>query len=165
VYQDSGLLGYPRHYLRVRDLPIIVSHSFASLMLFVFTYHIIELVFVVSYIWSCVWGSIEYSWTWCGDYNLISRRLTALIRQKILDSAVDVVSEALFMHVAPPAIRIVAVPAGMTVLLGLCSPPHSWSGTVGPSLPSLTIAPFVDFLLWYRLIRRPKSILQDSPKI
>jgi hypothetical protein len=35
VYQDSGLPGYPRHYLRVGDLLIIVSHSFASLMLFV----------------------------------------------------------------------------------------------------------------------------------
>jgi hypothetical protein len=35
VYRDSGLSGYPRHYLRVGDLPIIVSHSFASLMLFV----------------------------------------------------------------------------------------------------------------------------------
>jgi hypothetical protein len=35
VYQDSGLSGYSRHYLRVDDLPIIVSHSFASLILFV----------------------------------------------------------------------------------------------------------------------------------
>jgi hypothetical protein len=35
VYQDSGLSGYPQHYLRVGDLPIMVSHSFASLMLFV----------------------------------------------------------------------------------------------------------------------------------
>jgi hypothetical protein len=35
VHQDSGLSGYPRHYLRVGELPIIVSHSFTSLMLFV----------------------------------------------------------------------------------------------------------------------------------
>jgi hypothetical protein len=35
VYRDSGLSGDLRHYLRVGDLPIIVSHSFASLMLFV----------------------------------------------------------------------------------------------------------------------------------
>jgi hypothetical protein len=35
VYRDSGLTGYLRHYLGVGDLPIIVSHSFASLMLFV----------------------------------------------------------------------------------------------------------------------------------
>jgi hypothetical protein len=69
------------------------------------------------------------------------------------------------MHVAPPAIRIVVVPTGVTILLGLCNPPRSWIGTVGPSLPSLTIAPYVDSLLCYRLIRRPKSILQDSPKI
>jgi hypothetical protein len=32
-----------------------------------------------------------------------------LIRQKIIDSAVDVVLEALSMHVAPPAIQIIVV--------------------------------------------------------
>jgi hypothetical protein len=63
------------------------------------------------------------------------------------------------MHVAPPAIRIIMVPAEVTVLLGLHNLPHSWTGTVGPSLPGFTIAPFVDSLLCYRLIRRPKSIL------
>jgi hypothetical protein len=83
----------------------------------------------------------------------------------MLDSAVDDVLEALSMHVAPPAIRIVVVPVGVTILLGLCNPPHSWTSTVGPSLPGFTIAPCVDSLLCYRLIRRPKSILQDSPKI
>jgi hypothetical protein len=69
------------------------------------------------------------------------------------------------MHMAPPAIRIVVVPIGVTVMLGLCNPPHSWTGMVGPSLSGLTIAPFVDSLLCYRLIRWSKSILQDSPKI
>jgi hypothetical protein len=69
------------------------------------------------------------------------------------------------MHVVPSAIRIVVVPAGVTVLLGLYNPPPSWTSMVGPSLPGLTIAPCVDSLLCYRLIRRPKSILQDSPKI
>jgi hypothetical protein len=69
------------------------------------------------------------------------------------------------MHVVPPTIQIVVVPAGVTVLLGLCNPPRSWTGTVGLSLPGLTIAPFVDSLLCYRLIRQPQSILQDSPKI
>jgi hypothetical protein len=64
-----------------------------------------------------------------------------------------------------PAIRIVVVPVGVTVLLGLHNPPCCWTGTVGPSLPGFTIAPCVDSLLCYRLIRRPKSILQDSPKI
>jgi hypothetical protein len=68
------------------------------------------------------------------------------------------------MHMAPPAIRIVVVPVGVTVLLGLCNRPRSWTGTVGPLL-GLTIAPCVDSLLCDRLIRRPKSILQDSPKI
>jgi hypothetical protein len=69
------------------------------------------------------------------------------------------------MHVVPPTIRIVVVPAGVIVLLQLCNPPRSWTDTLGPSLPGLTITPYVDSLLYYRLIRRPKSILQDSPKI
>jgi hypothetical protein len=96
---------------------------------------------------------------------LIPQWLTALIRQKILDSAVDVVSEALSMHMAPPAIQIVVIPAGVTVLLVIHNPPRSWTGMVGRSLPNFTIAPCVDSLLCYRSIRRPKSILQDSPKI
>jgi hypothetical protein len=69
------------------------------------------------------------------------------------------------MHVVPAAMKIVVVPVGVTVMLGLHNPPCSWTGMVGPSLPSFTIAPWVDPLLCYRLIRRPKSILQDSPKI
>jgi hypothetical protein len=70
-----------------------------------------------------------------------------LIRQKILDSAVDVVSEALSMHMAPLAIQTVVVPTGVTVLLGLHNPPRSWTGMVGPSLPDFTIAPCVNSLL------------------
>jgi hypothetical protein len=34
VYQDSGLSGFPQHYLRVDDLPIIVSYPITSLMSF-----------------------------------------------------------------------------------------------------------------------------------
>jgi hypothetical protein len=83
----------------------------------------------------------------------------------MLDSAVDVVSEALFMHVAPLAIWTVVVPAVVVVLLGLRNPPCSWIGLMGPSLPDFTIAPCVDSLLCYRSIGRPKSILQDYPKI
>jgi hypothetical protein len=63
------------------------------------------------------------------------------------------------MHMVPLAARIVVVPAGVTVLLGLHNPPRSWTGAVGPSLPGFTIAPFMDSLLYYRLIRRAKSIL------
>jgi hypothetical protein len=77
-----------------------------SYIICAFTYHIVELLFVLSYIRSRVWGSIEYSGTRCGDNYMIPRRLTTLIRQKILDSAVDEVSKALSMHVVPPAIRI-----------------------------------------------------------
>jgi hypothetical protein len=96
-------------------------------------------------------------------YYLIPRMLTALIRRKILDNAVNELSEALSKHVVPLAIRIVVVPVGVTVLLGLRNPPRSWTGTTGPSLPGFTIAPCVDSLLCYRLIRRHKSILQYSP--
>jgi hypothetical protein len=91
--------------------------------------------------------------------------LTALIKQKILDSAVNEMSDALSMHVAPPAIRIVVVPARVTVLLGLRNPPRSKTSTVGPSLSRFTIASCVDSLMCYRLIRRPKSMLQNNPKI
>jgi hypothetical protein len=69
------------------------------------------------------------------------------------------------MHVVPPAIRIVVVPARVTVLLGICNTPRTWTGTVGLSLSGYTIAPCVDSLRCYSLIRRPKSILQDNPKI
>jgi hypothetical protein len=55
------------------------------------------------------------------------------------------------MHAVPPAIQIVVVPIGVTVLLGLHNPPRSWIGMVDPSLPGFTIAPCVDFLLCYRI--------------
>jgi hypothetical protein len=55
------------------------------------------------------------------------------------------------MHTVPPAIRIVVVPTGVTILLGRHNPPRSWTGMVGPSLPSFTIAPCLDFLLCYRI--------------
>jgi hypothetical protein len=58
---------------------------------------------------------------------------------------------ALSMHVAPPAIQILVVSAGATVLLGLHNPPCSWTSMVGPSLPGFTIAPCVNSLLCYRI--------------
>jgi hypothetical protein len=86
-------------------------------------------------------------------------------QRKVLDIAIDEVSEALSMRVAPPATQTVVVPAGVIVMLALRNPPCSWTGTVGPSLLDFTIASCVDSLLCYRLIRRPKSILQDSPEV
>jgi hypothetical protein len=68
-----------------------------------------------------------------------------------LHIAIDEVSGALSMHVAPPAIRIVVVPTGVTVLLRLHNPPRSWTGMVGPSLPGFAIAPCVDSFLCYRI--------------
>jgi hypothetical protein len=69
------------------------------------------------------------------------------------------------MYTAPRTYRLFVVPTGVTVLLGLRSPPRSWTGTLGPSLPGFTIAPCVDSLLCYRSIRQPKSILQDSLEV
>jgi hypothetical protein len=69
----------------------------------------------------------------------------------ILDIAIDEVSGALFMHVAPPAIRIIVVPTRVTVISGIHNPPCSWTGMVGPSLPGFTITPCVDSLLCYRI--------------
>jgi hypothetical protein len=57
----------------------------------------------------------------------------------------------LCMHAVALAVPIVVVPAGVTILLGLHNPPHSWTGTVAPSLPSFTIAPTVNSLLCYRI--------------
>jgi hypothetical protein len=70
---------------------------------------------------------------------------------KVLYIVIDEVSGALSIHVAPPAIRIIVVPAGVTVLLGLHNPACSWTGTMGPSLPGFTIAPHVVSLLCYRI--------------
>jgi hypothetical protein len=85
--------------------------------------------------------------------------------RKILDTAVDMVLEALSVHVVALAIWIVVVPVGVTVLLELHNPPRCWTGMVDPSLPSFTIAPCLDSFLCYRLIKLHKSILQDYPKI
>jgi hypothetical protein len=38
VYHDSGLSGFSRHYLKVDDLPIMVSYPITSLMLFMHLY-------------------------------------------------------------------------------------------------------------------------------
>jgi hypothetical protein len=82
------------------------------------------------------------------------------VRQwKVLDIAIDEVLGALSMHVGPLAIQTVVIPAGVIAILGLHNIPHSCTGLVDPSLPDFTIAPCVDSLLCYRLIRQPKSIL------
>jgi hypothetical protein len=51
------------------------------------------------------------------------------------------------MHVAPPTVLIVVVPAGVIILLGLRNPPCSWTGMVG-SLPTwLHYSPLCGFLI------------------
>jgi hypothetical protein len=86
-------------------------------------------------------------------------------QRNVLDIVIDEVSGALSMHTVPPIIQSVVVPAGVIVLLGLRNPSRSWTGTVGSSLSDFTIAPYMDYLLCYRLIRRSKSIFQDSPEV
>jgi hypothetical protein len=49
------------------------------------------------------------------------------------------------------AIRIIVAPEGVTVLLALHNPPHSWTDTMGPSLLGFTITLSVDSLLCYRI--------------
>jgi hypothetical protein len=46
-------------------------------------------------------------------------------QRQVLDIAINEVSGELSMHMAPPAIRTVVVPIGVTVLLGLHNPPRS----------------------------------------
>jgi hypothetical protein len=60
-------------------------------------------------------------------------------QRKVLDIAIDKVLGALSMHTAPQSIRAVVVSVGVTILLGLHNPPHSWTGTMGPSLPAFTM--------------------------
>jgi hypothetical protein len=55
------------------------------------------------------------------------------------------------MHAVPPAIWIVVVPVGVTVLFGLRNPPRRWTGMVGPFLRGFAIANCVDSLLCYRI--------------
>jgi hypothetical protein len=43
-------------------------------------------------------------------------------QQKVLYVAIDEVSGALPMHAAPPAIRTIVVPVGLTVMSGLHNP-------------------------------------------
>jgi hypothetical protein len=65
------------------------------------------------------------SGTRCGDYADPSEAISQRRQEKVLDIAIDEVSGALSMQVAPPAIRIVVVPAGVTLLLGLHNPSNS----------------------------------------
>jgi hypothetical protein len=73
-------------------------------------------------------------------YRLLGGLPCDVRQQKVLDRAINNVSGPLSMHVAPLAIQIVVVPAGVIVLLGHCNPPCIWTGMVVPSLPDFTIA-------------------------
>jgi hypothetical protein len=86
-------------------------------------------------------------------------------QRKFLDIAIDEVSGLCLCMRRPRPYRLIVVLAGVTILLGLHNPPCSWTSMMDPSIHGFTIAPCVDSLLCYRLIRRPKSILQGSPKV
>jgi hypothetical protein len=101
---------------------------------------------VLLYIRSRVWG-IFYA----VGLSVVMVQTARCPPPTVLDIAINEVLGALSMHAASLAIRIVVVPVGVAVLLGLHNPPCSWTGTVGPSLPSFTIAPCVDSLLCYRI--------------
>jgi hypothetical protein len=86
--------------------------------------------------------------THCSDCTDPSEAFSLSRQGKVLDIAIDEVSGALSMHVELLTIRIVVVSAGVTILLGLHNPPHTWTGTVGPSLPGFTID-MIELLLPY----------------
>jgi hypothetical protein len=125
----------------------------------------VESDIVLLYIQSHVWGIIYVVGPGVVAVQT-PKGLPCDVRQwEVLDIAIDEVSGALSMHATPLAIWTIVVPAGVIVMLGLHSPPRSWAGTVGPSLPDFTMASCVDSLLCDRSIRRPKSILQNSPEV
>jgi hypothetical protein len=166
VYRYPGLSGFPRHYLGVDELPIIVCYPITSLMLFMH----LDIVWWNQILPCCIYGPVSGgSSMQCDPMWRLYRHLGGLpsdVRQrKVLDIAIDEVSGALSMHAEPLAIRSVVVPAGVTVLWELHNPQCSKANTVGPSLPDFTISPYVDFLPCYRSIRQPKSVLQDNPEV
>jgi hypothetical protein len=66
-----------------------------------------------------------YSGTQCGDRTDPSEAFSLGWQRKVLNIAIDEVSGALSMHAAPPAIQIIVVPTGVTIMLGLRNPPRS----------------------------------------
>jgi hypothetical protein len=84
----------------------------------------VESDIVLLYILCRVWGVIY----------AVGLSVATVRKRKVIDIAIDEVSEALSMHAVPPAIWTVVVPTRVIVLLGLHNPPCSWTGTMGPSL-------------------------------
>jgi hypothetical protein len=126
----------------------------------------VESDIVLLYIRPCVWGIIHAVGLSVEIVQTPWRPFPCDIRQwKILDIAIDELSGHCLCMRRPQPYRLFVVPAGVTVVLGLCNPPHSWTGMMGPSLPGITIAHCVDSVLSCRSIRWPKPIFQDSPDV
>jgi hypothetical protein len=148
--RSPGLLG--SLYFQASDLgnlPIIVSYPILCSLCIYISYGRIRYCLIV-YTVPCL-GDHLCSGTQCGFYTDPSESFSLWWQQKVLDRAIDEVSGALSMHAAPLAIQIFVVHAGVTVLLGFCNLPRSWTGMVGASLPGFTIAPCVDSMLSYRI--------------
>jgi hypothetical protein len=75
----------------------------------------VESDIVLLYIWSRVWGII-----YAVGPSVVTvqthRRPFPCDGEKFLDIAIDEVSGELSMHAAPPAIRIVVVPVGVSLV-------------------------------------------------
>jgi hypothetical protein len=126
----------------------------------------VESDIVLLYIQSHIWRIIYEVRPGVATIQTPRRPFPYDVRQwKVLNIAIDEVSRHCLCTRCPRPYILFVLLVGVTVLLGLHNSPRSWTGTVGPSLPGFTITPCVDYLLCYRPTRRPKSILQDSPKV
>jgi hypothetical protein len=155
------------HASNLGNLPIIVSYP--SLLLCYLCIYIPYGIFrycLVVYTVLCI-GDHLCSGTQCDDCTDPSKAFSLwhMAAEGPRHSHQWGVRGIVYARSAPRPYELFVLPAGVTVLFGLHNPPHSWTGTMGPSLPGVTITPCVDSLQCYRSNRRPKYILQDSPKV
>jgi hypothetical protein len=93
----------------------------------------VESDIVLLYIRSRVWGIIYAVGPGVVIVQTPQQPFPCDVRQwKVLDIAIDKVSGASSMHTVPRPYKLIVVPAGVTVLLGIHKPPRSWTGTVTP---------------------------------
>jgi hypothetical protein len=139
------------HASDLGNLPIIISYPITPLcyLCIYISYGRIRYCHVV-YMVPCL-GDHLCSGAKCGDCAEPSEIISLWWQGKVLHIAIDEESGALSMHVVPPAIWIVVVPARVAVMLGPRNPPCSWIDTVCPSLLGFTVAPCVHSLLCYRI--------------
>jgi hypothetical protein len=138
VYWDSGLSVYPRHYLVVDDLSIIVSYPITSLMLFVHL-HIVWYNQILScLIYDPVSGESSMQWD----------QVWRLCRP--LEGHFPVTAGEGPRHSHRWGIEGIIYACGAPGHTDCCGT-HSWTCMVGPSILGFTRAPCVDSLLCYRI--------------